>query len=138
MAHPTAEVARLVVRLPTFLLSWLFAIVAIAAPPAPAVQTEIDGLLSRLEASGCEFNRNGSWYPAAEARTHLVRKLKYLQDRGMVQTTEQFIELAASGSSVSGQPYLVKCGSDVPIQSGKWLRSRLQDMRSAGRATSAP
>jgi hypothetical protein len=90
-----------------------------------------------LEASGCEFNRNGRWYPAAEAKTHLLQKRKYLQDRDMVQTTEQFIELAASGSSMSGQPYLVKCGSDVPIESGKWLRSQMQEMRSAGRATSA-
>jgi len=61
-------------------------------------------LLRRLEASGCEFNRNGNWYPAAEAESHLLRKLNYLQDRDMVQTTEQFIELAASSSSMSGQP----------------------------------
>lgn len=138
MARPAAEAARLLVRLPTFLLAWLFATVAIAAPPAPAVQTEIDGLLGRLEASGCDFNRNGSWYPAAEAKSHLLRKLKYLQDRGMVQTTEQFIERAASGSSMSGQPYLVKCGSAVPIQSAEWLRARLQEIRSSGGATGAP
>ena len=135
MARPAAAAARLMVRLQTFLLIWLIATFAIAAPPAPAVQAEIDGLLARLEASGCAFNRNGSWYPAAEAKTHLLRKLKYLADRGMVQTTEKFIELAASGSSMSGELYLVKCGSDAPIQSGKWLRSRLQEMRSAGRVS---
>jgi hypothetical protein len=138
IAHPAAAPAQVALRASRFLLAWLFATVAIAAPPAPAVQAEIDGLLGRLEASRCEFNRNGSWYPAAEAKTHLLRKLKYLQDRDMVQTTEQFIELAASGSSMSSQPYLVRCGSDVPIQSGKWLRSQLQLMRSAGRATRAP
>ena len=137
-AGPAAEAARLAVRLPALLLSWMFATVTIAAPPAPAVRTEIDGLLGRLEASGCEFNRNGSWYPAAEAKTHLLRKLEYLQDRGMVQTTEQFIALAASGSSMSGQPYMVRCGSGVPVPSGNWLRSQMHDMRSAGRARSAP
>jgi hypothetical protein len=135
-ARPASVAARLVANLPTILLAWLSATVAFAAPPAPAGQTEIDGLLGRLEASGCEFNRNGSWYPAAEAKTHLLRKLNYLQDRGIVQTTEQFIERAASGSSMSGQPYLVKCGSGVPIESGKWLRSQMQEMRSAGRAAS--
>ena len=108
---------------------------AIAAPLAPAVKAEIDGLLGKLEASGCQFDRNGTLYPAAEARAHLVRKLEVLQDRGLVQTTEQFIELAASGSSTSGKPYRVKCGNDAPVESGKWLYSRLQDMRTARRAT---
>ncbi|MCC7326190.1 MAG: DUF5329 domain-containing protein [Burkholderiales bacterium] len=120
------------------LLVWLFATAAIAAPLAPAVQTEIDRLLGRLEASGCEFNRNGTWYAAPEVKPHLLRKLKYLEDRGLVQTTEQFIERAASGSSLSGQSYLVKCGDGASIQSGQWLRSQLQDLRSAGREKSTP
>ena len=59
-----------------------------------------------------------------------------LEDRGMVQTTEEFIEMAASGSSMSGQSYLVRCGNGVPVQSSQWLRAQLQDVRSAGRATS--
>ena len=138
MATPTTESTRLVVRLPMLLLAWLFATAAVAAPLAPAVQTEIDGLLARLEASGCEFNRNGSWYAANEVKPHLLRKLRYLEDRGLVQTTEQFIERAASGSSLSGQPYLVKCGNGAPVRSGQWLRSQLQDLRGAGRARSTP
>jgi uncharacterized protein DUF5329 len=109
-----------------------------AAPLSPAARTEIDGLMSALEASDCEFNRNGSWHTAADAKAHLLRKLKYLEDRGTVQTTEQFIELAASNSSTTGQPYLVKCGNGAAVQSGAWLRSQLQVLRSAGRATSVP
>jgi hypothetical protein len=119
------------------LLPWLLASAAIGAPLAPAVQTEIDALLERLETSGCEFNRDGTWYPGPEAKPHLQRKLRYLEDRGMVQTAEQFIERAASGSSMSGQPYLVRCGTGAPVQSGAWLRSQLQTMRSAPRAGSA-
>ena len=38
--------------------------------------------MSRLEASGCEFNRNGSWYTPTEAKSHLLRELKYLEDGG--------------------------------------------------------
>jgi len=94
--------------------------------------------MSRLETSGCEFNRNGTWHTAADAQSHLLRKLKYLEDRGAVQTTEQFIELAASSSSTTGQPYLVKCGSGAAVKSGAWLRSQLQVLRAAGRARSAP
>jgi hypothetical protein len=137
-ARPAAEAVRLVVRLPMLLLAWLLATAANTAPLAPAVQTEIDRLLGRLEASGCEFNRNGTWYAATEVKPHLLRKLNYLEDRGLVQTTEQFIERAASGSSMSGKPYLVKCGNGAPVQSDEWLRTELKDLRSAGPAKSPP
>ena len=125
-------------RVLLFLLTCIFAAAGNAASLSPAAKAEIDGLLSRLEASSCTFNRNGTWYPATEAKSHLLRKLKYLEDRGVVQSTEQFIELAASSSSTTGQPYLVKCGSGAPVQSGTWLRSQLRVVRSSGRARSAP
>ena len=121
-----------------FLLTCIFAAAGNAASVPPVAKAEIDGLLSRLEASSCTFNRNGTWYPATEAKAHLLRKLKYLEDRGAVQSAEQFIELAASSSSTTGQPYLVKCESGAPVQSGTWLLSQLQLMRSSGRARSAP
>ena len=125
-------------RLLLFVLTVIFALAGNAASLSPAARAEIDALLSRLEASSCTFNRNGTWYPATEAKSHLLRKLKYLEDRGAVQSAEQFIELAASSSSTTGQPYLVKCGSGAPVQSGTWLLSELQVMRSSGRARSVP
>ena len=125
-------------RLLLVLLTVTFAAAGNAASLSPTAKAEIDGLLSRLEASSCTFNRNGTWYPATEARSHLLRKLKYLEDRGAVQSTEQFIERAASSSSTTGQPYLVQCGNSSPVQSGTWLLSQLQAMRASGRARSAP
>jgi hypothetical protein len=125
-------------RLLLVLLTVTFAAAGNAASLSPTARAEIDTLLSRLEASSCTFNRNGTWYPATEARSHLSRKLKSLEDRGMVQSAEQFIERAASSSSTTGQPYLVQCGSGAPVQSGTWLRSQLQAMRTSGRARSAP
>jgi hypothetical protein len=120
------------------LLTVIFAAASSAASLSPTARAEIDGLLSKLEASSCTFNRNGTWYPATEAKSHLLRKLKYLEEKGAVQSAEQFIERAASSSSTTGQPYLVKCGSGAPIQSGTWLLSQLQVMRASGRARSAP
>ena len=93
--------------------------------------------MDRLETSGCEFNRNGAWYTAAEAKTHLLRKLKYLEDNGAVQSAEQFIELGASTSSFTGQPYLVRCAKDAPVPSRSWLLTQLQALRSGARAQSA-
>ena len=114
------------------LLSALLAIGAAAAPVPPAARAEIDGLLARLERSACRFNRGGTWYSGAEAKAHLLRKLKYMEDRGMIQTTEQFIERAASSSSITSEPYLVKCGAGAPVKSGVWLEAQLQAMRSSG------
>jgi hypothetical protein len=98
---------------------------------------EIDSLLSRLAASGCQFKRNGAWHTADEAQAHLQRKLGYLVDRGAVASAEQFIEHAATKSSVSGQTYLVKCGGNPAVPSGQWLYSELQALRAASAAPAA-
>ena len=118
------------------LLFWL-ATAAIAAPLPPAARAEVDALLTRLQASGCEFNRNGSWYAGAEARGHLLKKLDYLEGKDMVATAEQFIARGASTSSTSGKPYLVRCGGKVPVESAQWLTAELQQVR-AVRAASSP
>jgi hypothetical protein len=101
-----------------------------AAPTADPVRAEIDTLLSRLQVSGCQFNRNGSWFSGAEAKDHLLSKLDYIEGRSTIQSTEQFIELAASKSSFSGKPYQVKCGSEAPINSQSWLTRQLAAIRS--------
>lgn len=104
---------------------------ALAAPLPPAAHAEVLALLGRLEASGCQFNRNGSWYSGAEAKGHLARKLDYLEGKGLVQSTEQFIELGASTSSSSGKAYQVKCGTAEPQPSAAWLGGQLQLLRKA-------
>lgn len=102
-----------------------------AAQSAPAVRAEIDQLLTKLQASGCEFNRNGSWYSGAEAKDHLLRKLEYIENKGTLQSTEQFIELAASKSSFSGKAYQVKCGNEPAQESQAWLTKQLGAIRAA-------
>ena len=102
-----------------------------AAPVAAPVKAEIDGLLSRLQRSGCEFNRNGSWYSGAQAKTHLLRKLDYLEGKNLVPTTEKFIELGATASSSSGTLYLVRCGSAAQQESSKWLMQELKAIRAS-------
>ena len=99
-----------------------------------ADRVEIESLLSRLKASGCQFNRNGSWHTSEEAQAHLLRKLDYLAGKGAIASADQFIELAATKSSVTGQAYSVKCGSNAPVQSRTWLFSQLQTLRSTSAA----
>ena len=110
---------------------------ASAAPLPPPARAEVDALLNRLQSSGCEFNRNGSWYAGADARAHLLKKLDYLEGKDMVKTAEQFIERGAATSSMSGKPYLVRCAGKAPVESAKWLTAELQQVRAA-RAASSP
>jgi len=88
----------------TFCWLSIFSISAFSTPVSAPVRAEIDALLNRLQISNCEFNRNGSWHSASEAKAHLLRKLDYLESSDAVHNTEQFIELAASKSSSSGNP----------------------------------
>ena len=111
-------------------LTAAFAVTASLSAPAPArARAEIDALLKALQTSGCQFNRNGSWYSAAEAQAHLTKKLEYLEGKDLVKSAEDFISLGASTSSSSGKPYLVRCGSEAAIESKAWLQSQLTALR---------
>lgn len=102
-----------------------------ADAPAPAVQAEIDHLLDYLSASGCDFNRNGTWYEAKKARQHLEKKQAYLVQHGMIGTAEDFIARAASESSISGEGYLVRCKPAAPVSSRAWFDAELARYRAA-------
>ena len=105
---------------------------AVHAAPQAATAIEIDGLFSALLTSGCEFNRNGSWYSAKQASQHLQGKYDYLLKKGLVTSTESFIDLGASKSSMSGKPYLVRCGKSPPVESRSWFMARLSQIRRGG------
>ena len=113
----------------------VFCSVSAAEPLTGGVKAEIDALLSKLQTSGCQFNRNGTWYTSSEAKEHLARKLEYLEGKATISSAEQFIDLAASRSSSTGKAYLVKCGSEAAVESKLWLGSQLVSIRnSAGKA----
>ncbi len=97
---------------------------------SPATTREVDQLFKVLAQSNCEFSRNGSWYAAPKASEHLQRKYDYLQKKGLVTSTESFIELAATKSSMSGTPYQVRCGNAAPVSSQSWFTGKLQELRS--------
>lgn len=103
----------------------------VRAEPPPQAQREIEQLIQALGASGCQFQRNGKWYPAADAQAHLRRKYDYLRKRDLVATAEQFIERAGSQSSMSGKPYQVRCPGQAAVSSADWLGMRLSAIRHA-------
>ena len=119
------------------LLALVTAAPAGAAPP-PAAAREIENLIAALGASGCDFQRNGSWYPAKKAEQHLRRKYDYLRERDKVATAEQFIALAGTRSSMSGRAYSVRCPGKPVVDSAAWLQGRLRALRATGPTSSAP
>ncbi|MCB2166672.1 MAG: DUF5329 domain-containing protein [Deltaproteobacteria bacterium] len=103
--------------------------VAYAADSCDTMEKEIRHLFDHLENSPCEFNRNGKWYTAEEAAAHIHQKYQYLLKKGLIDSTEQFIDRAASESSLSGKPYMVRCGASEPIKSSIWFKNELGRFR---------
>jgi hypothetical protein len=102
-----------------------------AAQPAPSAQAEIDHLLSYIAHSDCRFYRNGSWHGMDEARAHVSTKYEWLRDHGEVSTAEDFIEGAASRSSLSGKNYRVQCPGAAEQSTGPWLKAELGRFRAS-------
>ena len=113
----------------SFALLFLVSTVAFGADlPAPA-KAEIVQLLNTLGSSSCEFYRNGSWYKAAEAKTHLNKKYDYLLKKGLISSTEEFIRKGATESSMSGEAYQVRCPNEAAQPSAAWLGNKLKLLR---------
>jgi hypothetical protein len=103
-----------------------------AVENSATAKQEIEHLIGHLAASGCQFNRNGSWYDSSRAVSHLQRKYEYLLKRNLAPSAEAFIERAASESSASGKPYYVRCGDRAQIESAVWFRDALAKFRASG------
>lgn len=131
MEHPVIPILRTLLLVGALATG---AIPTLAAAEADATtREEIAHLLAYLEASDCEFFRNGSWYGAERAARHLQRKHDHLARRDLITTTESFIEGAASRSSTSGLRYRVRCGGSTEIDSERWFRAELSRHRSGSR-----
>jgi len=90
------------------------------------MESEIDHLLEYIETSGCTFNRNGTIHDGQDAGEH-IRK-KYAHTKRYIKTTADFIQYAATKSSMSGKPYQVTCeGIETPT--AKWLSDELARFR---------
>jgi hypothetical protein len=98
------------------------------APPENA-QVEINYLLATIGESGCTFYRNGIWYDAKRAAEHLRSKYDLLAGKDQITTAEDFVEKVATGSSLSGQQYQIKCGGAAPVPTRQWMLDALAHYR---------
>jgi Family of unknown function (DUF5329) len=114
----------------TVLLASFLSQGAVAAPPEIAVR-EINHLLERVAESGCEFYRNGIWFKGNLGQAHLRDKYEYLAKRDMISAATDFIDKAASQSSMSGLAYRVRCNGQEEMLSKQWLTEELMRYRAA-------
>jgi len=110
--------------------------IGITAPAAAS--NEVEHLLKTLGSSSCEFYRNGSWHEASEAEAHLRKKYNYLTKKGMIGRAEDFIAKGGTESSMSGEPYQVKCPNETAQPSAAWLMRKLAAFREAGLKAKTP
>jgi len=111
------------------LIAILLSSTSYAADSKDTMEKEIQHLFDYLKNSDCEFNRNDKWYNTEEAVKHINKKYQYLIKKGLINSTEQFIDQAASESSMSGKSYMVKCGESEPIKSSVWFKRELTRFR---------
>jgi len=93
---------------------------------AAGTTEEIASLLHFIEQSECAFIRNDKQYDSLEARQHIEKKYTYYKER--VTIAEDFIQYSATGSSITGRPYMVLCNG-VSMNTSEWLNEELDKMR---------
>ena len=117
--------ARLILA---FLIASLVFSASAEAPPAE--KQKIESLLTHVGSlSDAKFIRNGSDYDAKTAVTFLRGKWNRSDDE--IKTAQDFIAKAATGSSTSGKPYLIrfKDGREVPC--ADYLKGELAKLETA-------
>jgi len=103
---------------------------SVAADVSPATQLEIEHLLNFIRNSSCLIDRNGKTYAAVKAVSHIEKKYAYFEDE--IATSEDFIELSATKSTMSGKFYMVRCGDEEQIKTREWLMRELKGLRQQG------
>lgn len=101
------------------LVTFSFALPCSAGPSAQAA-ADINALISKIEAQkDLRFIRNGKEYSPSNAAEFLRRKWK--EKCTQAESVEQFIDICATKSNTSGQPYQVKSGGQLR-PAAEWLR----------------
>ena len=90
-------------------------------------KNEINHLLNYVEHTPCYYIRNADKHTGKSAREHIEKKYDYYKED--IHSTEDFIRLSASKSTLSGSPYYIQCQNKAKIKSAKWLLDELKRYR---------
>jgi len=91
--------------------------------PSGRVEQTIRHLIAYVSGSGLRFVRNATEYTPVEAAAHMEKKYRHFRDD--IVTAEDFIELCATKSLLSGKPYLVVDRQGNESRTSDWLKAEL-------------
>ncbi len=91
------------------------------------LHNEINHLLNYVKTTKCVYIRNGDKHDGPDAMNHIKLKYDYFEDD--IHTTEDFIRLSATKSTMSGSRYHIKCPGKPEVESGLWLLEELAQYR---------
>ena len=110
------------------MLKKLLLLISLLALPAFADTTaEINHLLNYVKTTDCKYIRNGKVHTGSEGAKHITAKYDYFKDD--IKSTEDFIRLSATKSTMTGSKYYIQCPGSSKVESGKWLLSELKKYR---------
>ena len=95
----------------------------VSSQPSGQVEQTIRHLISYVSGADLVFVRNASEYTPTEAAGHMEKKYRHFRDD--IETAEDFIELCATQSLLSGKPYLVIDREGRERRTSDWLRAEL-------------
>lgn len=111
----------------------IFLSIAVGSPgmAADARSTDtaqIEALISSIEGlKDASFVRNGSTYDAKTAAKFL--RGKWDSHKSEIVTAADFIEKAASVSSTTGKPYIIRFNDGHEIKCGDFLKEKLEKLK---------
>jgi hypothetical protein len=98
-----------------------------ATRQAEDLDATIQHLITYVRESDVTFERNFSRHDSDEAAVHIENKYQHFRDE--IDTPEQFIELCATASLVTGKQYMIIDGQGETIPAGEWLNIELARYR---------
>ena len=99
-------------------------------PTARADKT-IQHLIGHVAGSDMTFVRNDSEYTPDEAASHMLKKYRHFRED--IATPDDFIELCATKSLMSGEPYRVIDSQGNERKTSDWLRAELDAYQAQAR-----
>ena len=96
---------------------------AIAGQQTEDIEATVQYLISYVKEADVTFQRNSTRYTGNEAAEHINKKYQHFKDD--IDTPEKFIELCASGSMMTGRPYLIITKQGEQLPASEWLNTEL-------------
>jgi hypothetical protein len=99
----------------------------VAAQQTEDIEATVQYLITYVKEADVAFQRNTTRYTGSEAAEHINRKYQHFKVD--IDTPEKFIELCASGSLMTGKPYLVITKQGEQRLASEWLNTELESYR---------